>query len=498
MVLNMHTLVRPLLLPGTLLTLATMLLIGCTTSAMQSPSGPLSDPIPAKIQPGDIVVGVEEFMRLPQTQDSGTTMVNDAWARIQYLIPFGNTHGTLMINDTRGVLYLTDDQGQAPVQYLDLRTQDVGFDDSQFPNEMGVASVAFHPEFTSIGKPGFGKFYTAYSAVAQADTSGYLNDDAGSHVSVIREWTAFNPRGREFEGSSREIFRVGQFAPNHNIGTIAFNPIAEVGSADYGVLYVALGDGGAANDPRDYSQSLAAPLGAILRIKTLATRSSGDAAADGHVKQYGIPADNPFVGREAEGIAPEIWVSGLRHAQHFSWDSRGRMFINDIGQNMVEEVNLGVAGANYGWRLREGGFATGFAVGGGQPGEVFSLAASEDEFVYPIAQYDHDEGHAIGSGFFYEGNKIPQLLGKYVFADIVNGRIFYIDADEVTPGVYQDIKELRLSFAGQERALQAVASMANSYMQGRRVDLRLGQDALGELYLLTKADGWVRKLVPLE
>jgi len=475
-------------------------MLGCAVNAVdsgeraQGSAGALMDPIPAKIQTGDIVVGVEDFVRLPQTEDSGTNMVNDAYARIQYLIPFGNTHGTLMINDTRGVLYLTDDQGQPPVKYLDLREQDVGFDDSQFPNEMGVASVAFHPEFTSIGKPGFGKFYTAYSARADSSKPGYLKDDAGSHESVIREWTAFNPRGRVFEGISREIFRAGQFAPNHNIGTIAFNPIAEVGSDDYGVLYVALGDGGAANDPRDYSQSLASPLGAILRIRTLARSGSGE-----QIRQYGIPPDNPFIGREEQGIAPELWVTGLRHAQHFSWDSRGRMFINDIGQNMVEEVNLGVAGANYGWRLREGDFATGFAVPGGQPGEVHTRAErTGDGFTYPIAQYDHDEGNAIGSGFYYEGNKLPELLGKYVFADIVNGRIFYIEAEEVTAGDYQEIRELRLSFAGQERALVDVASMDNSYMSGKRVDLRLGMDALGELYLLTKADGWVRKLVPVK
>lgn len=474
-----------------LLLLAAATTVGHTADTGQMPPGALADPIPAKIAPGDIVVGVEEFVRVPQTEDSGTNMVNEAYARIQYLLPFGNSNSLLMLNDTRGVLYLTDDRARPPVTYLDLREHDVGFDDSQFPNEMGIASVAFHPEFASSGKPGYAKFYTAYSARTDAGKGGYLQDDAGSHVSVIREWTATDPSALEFAGTSREIFRVGQFAPNHNIGTIAFNPTAAADSNDYGVLYVALGDGGAANDPRDYSQSLASPMGAILRIKPTTASHPGDQA-----KPYSVPPDNPFVGREDQAIAPEIWVSGLRHAQHFSWDSRGRMFINDIGQNMVEEVNLGVAGANYGWRLREGGFATGYAVPGGQPGEVHHLAEHTDAFTYPIAQYDHDEGYAIGSGFFYEGRQLPQLQGKYVFADIVNGRIFYIEATDVTPGDYQHIKELRLAFDGEERALLDVASMANSYMAGRRVDLRLSADAQGELYLLTKADGWVRKLVP--
>jgi glucose/arabinose dehydrogenase len=270
------------------------------------------------------------------------------------------------------------------------------------------------------------------------------------------------------------------------IGTIAFNPAAAPGSQDYGVLYIALGDGGAANDPRDYSQSLSSPQGAILRIRPLPAGASATA--------YEVPSDNPFVGQP--GVAAEIWAYGLRHAQHFSWDKAGRMFINDIGQNQLEEVNLGIAGANYGWRLREGSFATGFAVTGGSPGAVYPLKGQGDDFVYPIAQYDHDEGNAIGSGFFYEGEAIAALRGKYVFADIVRGRVFYIDAEQVTPGTYAEIKELRLSFDGQEYRLADVTSMDNSYAAGKRVDLRLGRDAAGELYLLTKSDGWLRKLVP--
>ena len=134
------------------------------------------------------------------------------------------------------------------------------------------------------------------------------------------------------------------------------------------------------------------------------------------------------------------------------------------------------------------------------PGEVHARSVArtpDDTFVYPIAQYDHDEGNAVGSGFLYEGEAIAALHGKYVFADIVRGRIFYIDASDPVPGEYQQIRELRLSFDGEERPLADVTSMNNSYAAGKRVDLRLGRDRHGELYMLTKADGWVRKLVPL-
>jgi len=466
------------------------ILAAFTTLAVQAFAAaptPLTDPIPEKIQKGDIVVAVEEFVRVPQTSDSSTqNSTNEAYARIQYMMPFGFTIGPLVINDLRGVLYRTDVRGTAPSVYLDLREQDVGFDDSMFPNETGVVGIAFHPEFTSIGKPGFGKFYTSYSASSASGTADYLDDDAGSHESVIREWTCLNPRAPVFSGHSREIFRVGQFAPNHNVGTIAFNPIAEIGTPDYGVLYASFGDGGAANDPREYAQSLAEPNGSIIRIDPLGGK-------DG--KAYGIPADNPFV--TDPGIAPEIWAYGLRHTQHFSWDLTGRMFLSDIGQNQVEEVNLGQRGANYGWRVREGTFATAFGVAGGVPGLVYQRPEEDSGFVYPIAQYDHDEGNAIGGGYLYEGNAIAELRGKFVFVDLVRGRVFYIETEQLTSGVLQEIKELRLSFDGVERDLAEQSSFANSYAAGGRVDLRLGIDALGELYLLTKGDGWVRKLVPL-
>ena len=97
------------------------------------------------------------------------------------------------------------------------------------------------------------------------------------------------------------------------------------------------------------------------------------------------------------------------------------MYINDIGQAQIEEVNIGVAGANYGWRVREGTFATAFGIGGVRPNPVYPRPEDTQSFTYPVAQFDHDEGNAISSGFVYEGSAIPQLLGKYVFTDMVTG-----------------------------------------------------------------------------
>ena len=464
--------------------LSVLFVLSSMTLAGAQPE-PLEDPIPETIQKGDLVVGAEEFVRLPRTTESSTGgQTNPAYARLQYLVPIGDGSGRLVVNDLRGPLYITDQQGSAPVTFFDIREQDVGFDDSMFPNETGLVSVAFHPQFGEDGAPGFGKFYTAYSARSDSGVADYLDDSADSHESVIREWTASDPSANRFSGSSREVFRIGQFAPNHNIGTIAFNPHAEPGSADYGLLYACLGDGGAAHDPQDYGQSLAVPQAAIIRIDPL----GGDGT-----RGYGIPSDNPFVGRD--GVAEEIWAYGLRHSQHFSWDTDGRMFSGDIGQNQIEEVNLIRPGGNYGWRVREGTFASGYEVGRG-PGPVYALpTGDEPNFVYPVAQYDHDEGNAVGGGFVYRGQAIPALQGKFVFAEFPRGRLFAFDADAIEEGEQAEITEIRLSFGGTERDLVDVAGFPNTYGPGDRVDLRLGTDDDGELYLLTKGDGWVRKLV---
>jgi glucose/arabinose dehydrogenase len=468
------------------LTCMALVLAAAASHAADPQPTALRDPIPQRIAKGELAVQAVEFVRAPRTSDPAKGPgTNDAYARIQYLLPLPDGSGRLFFNDLRGVLYATDERGSEPRAYLDLREQAADFEGSIFPNETGLMGFAFHPDFGASGRAGYGIFYTAYSVRSESGTAQYLDDDAGSHESVIREWQASDPAAAVFSGSSREVFRVGHFARNHGIGTLGFNPAAARDSADFGKLYFSLGDGGQANDPREYGQSLREPLGAILRIDPLA-RAEG--------RSYGIPQDNPFAARA--GAAPEIWAYGLRHPQQFSWDGEGRMFIADMGQEQVEEINLGVAGANYGWRLREGSFATAFGAGSAErPGPVYALPADPAQFAEPVAQYDHDEGNAVGSGFVYRGRAIPELVGQYVFADLARGRLFYASADALRPGEPAAIQELRVRFGGVEREILEVVGYPNTYRAGTlRADLRLGIDSAGELYLLTKGDGWVRKL----
>ena len=452
--------------------LLALLLVAAGAVAQTRPD-PIPDPIPERIVKGQLRVAVEPFVRAPASGGA-------ARARIQYLLPIPGPGDRLAFNDTRGILYVTDAAGAAPQIYLDLR-EGVGFNNTNFPSESGFMGYAFHPQFATVGAPGYGKLYTAFSANPDGEAD-YAGEGAVQH-SVIREWSAEDAAAATFAGDSRELLRVGQFAPNHNVGTLAFNPTAAADASDYGLLYICFGDGGSGNDPFDNGQRVETPLGAILRIDPLDT----DAGA------YGIPADNPLVGQD--NAAAEIWAWGLRHPQQFSWDpADGRMFIADIGQDQIEEINVGVVGGNYGWRLTEGTFGTGMAHG--LPGgPVYERPTDLPSFIYPVAQYDHDEGRAVAGGFVYRGSGIPALRGKYLFTDIVNGRLFAIDSDGLVPGRPAAIEEVRLTFGGIEQDLIAEAGWPAG--NPRRVDARLGIDHAGELYLLTKGDGWIRRLMPV-
>lgn len=496
---------------------------------------PLANPIADSIESGTISVNAVDFLRLPKTEDAVFSFsTNRAYARIQYMKAAPDESNRVFINDTRGILYVVnmddgedaeedaDEEAEEATVYLDLRVQDVGFYPNAFPNEAGFQGFAFHPDFGNEDAPGYGKFYTAFSADPTTGTADWVEETTSVQESVLMEWTAEDASANVFEGSNRELLRVGQFAANHNIGAVAFNPTAEPESeelesadpdvdgdndddpnlsddgvdeeidktADYGMLYVTIGDGGNAHDPRNNGQNHQNPLGAVLRINPLETE-------DG--EKYSIPEDNPFT--EGDKGFPELWAYGLRHPQHFSWDAEGRMFLIDIGQDQIEEVNIGVPGANYGWRLREGTFATAMSIeSANRNGPVYNRPEEDEEdFVYPIAQYDHDEGYALGSGFVYQGDAIEELQGKYVFADLVKGRVFYIDSEELTPDEPATIHELNIHFNSENASIADIAGMRNPYKPGeQRVDLRLSVDAENELYLLTKGDGWIRKLEPVD
>ena len=165
---------------------------------------------------------------------------------------------------------------------------------------------------------------------------------------MLLEWTAKTPGAATYDGGApRELIRLRQPFANHNGGAIAFNPTARPGTADFGLLYMGIADGGSGGDPMKLAQNLGSAFGKIFRIDPLGKNGRGG--------KYGIPAANPFVST-AEAL-PEIFAYGVRNSQRFGWDSRnGAMFMSDIGQNIVEEVSPVTAGANLGWNVWEGSY----------------------------------------------------------------------------------------------------------------------------------------------
>ncbi|MCF8018378.1 MAG: PQQ-dependent sugar dehydrogenase [Vallitaleaceae bacterium] len=183
---------------------------------------------------------------------------------------------------------------------------------------------------------------------------------------------------------------------NHNGGHISFG-------LD-GYLYIASGDGGSGGDPNNYAQGLGNPLGKILRIDV------GDSYTFNETKGYSIPKDNPFV--DVEGAMEEIYAYGLRNPWKYSFDQiRHVMIAADVGQDAVEEINLIVAGGNYGWSRYEGS-------------ELYKDIDIDGAVEMPIYEYRHNLGQSITGGYTYYGDKIPSLYGVYIYGDFMTGRIW--------------------------------------------------------------------------
>ena len=202
------------------------------------------------------------------------------------------------------------------------------------------------------------------------------------------------------------LIEINQDFNNHNGGDIAFGPD--------GYLYIGLGDGGSGNDPNRRAQDTTNLLGAMLRIDVQGT------GAD-----YTIPPDNLFAGQAKCGPGvnsnncPEIFAWGLRNPWRWSFDpGTDALWLADVGQNAWEEVNIIERGGNYGWRCREGANDTANAadcVGGG--------------LIDPVAEYNHLLGNSITGGAVYRGSAIPDLVGRYVFADYGSGRFWATESD---------------------------------------------------------------------
>jgi glucose/arabinose dehydrogenase len=264
----------------------------------------------------------------------------------------------------------------------------------------------------------------------------------------------------------------------HGFQELTFNPLAKIGETDYGLLYLGIGDGAAAL--RGYPFLCDNPgkiWGSIIRIDP--------AGKDSRNGNYGIPKDNPFV-NDSNKLG-EIWSYGFRNPHRISWDESGsgKIFVTNIGQHSLEEVNLLKKGANYGWPFREGTFLYDATA---NTEIVYPLPEDDSGYTYPVIQFDHDEGNAVSGGFAYNGSEIPLLKNKYIFGDIPRGTLFFSEVSETTDGEQAQIYTIGLELNGELTSFAEIAA-------DQRVDLRFGKDSSGELFIFTKNNGKVYKVI---
>ena len=346
----------------------------------------------------------------------GLALVADGFERPLGLVEQG---GDLYVLEQTGTVRVVRDGRLDERAFLDLR------DRVTTGGERGLLGLAFGPP----GSDGPSEAYVHFS--------GAGGDTVLMRMPIV-DGTAVPEQGRE-------MLRLDQPYGNHNGGQLVVGPD--------GMLYLGLGDGGSGGDPLRAGQDLGTWLGSILRL-------------DPRGEPYAVPADNPYA---AGGGAPEIWVSGLRNPWRFSFDpATGDLWIADVGQNDTEEIDRlapeEAAGANLGWSILEGDRC------------FQSEGCDRTGTVLPVAVYRHADGlgRSVTGGYVYRGDRIPALVGRYVFGDFVGGTVMAIDADAGSDGPVAPTLLARLGFA--------VSSF--------------GTDADGELLVLDYQGGRLFRLVP--
>lgn len=336
--------------------------------------------------------------------------------------------------------------GDDDLVYVALRSGSlVRLDPSAGPDAPTETVLDFSDEVSTDGERGY--LGTAFSPDGERLYASYTNPAGDTRIDEYA--VAGEGADAAIDADSRRlVFAQDQPFSNHNGGHIAFGPD--------GYLYVGLGDGGAAGDPDDRGQDRTDLLGKVLRIDP----SEGATA-------YGVPGDNPF----ADGTdgRPEIWITGVRNPWRFSFDSlTGDLWIGDVGQNEVEEIDFLPAdgqglnagrGANLGWKLMEG--SQGYEGGTAPTG-----------YVPPLADLTHADGNcSVTGGYVYRGAEVPALQGAYLHADLCLSR-------------------LQAMLVDGSRVIRDEADLGDLPDSG---PVSFGQDAAGELYVLSQS-GLISKI----
>jgi len=279
--------------------------------------------------------------------------------------------------------------------FLDIRSQV-----QDGPNEAGLLGMAFHPQFAQNGFV-FLSYTTQIGSDLVSRITRMTSPDGG---------VTLDEESEEIVLSLTQPKINGQVLSNHNGGNIDFGPD--------GFLYIGFGDGGSANDPFGHGQNTNTRFGTLLRINVDDFPANAPAG-----QRFSIPLDNPFA--NGQGGLPEIYAYGLRNPWRFSFDQQnGALWLGDVGQNAVEEIDIIENGGNYGWDAKEG------------PNCFSENPCDDPQFIDPVFSYSQQPGNnrSVTGGFVYRGTDIPGLTGSYVYGDFVSGRMWALSPSTTSDG----------------------------------------------------------------
>jgi hypothetical protein len=420
---------------------------------------------------------IADYATMPMTGSTAfpSATANSAYlARVNFLAEEPGGGSRFFVNDLNGPLYVLDKQNEQFSTYLNFngRGSATGLFDkfvfaSGFAN--GLITFQFDPDYRNNGK-----FYTVHmeqpsasgsllpnnASVPGFDTAGYATTpavttpDGGTRQTVLIQWTDTNIANNTFEGAARELLRLEMSGQIHPMGDLIFNPLAGPGDADWRVMYISIGDGGAGEqgetETRMTPQRLDTLGGKVLRIVPDLDQHTTTSSV-GPNGRYRIPNDNPYTSINDSRVRDELFAVGLRNPHRMSWDvdpenpENNHLIASDIGLHTWEEVNIIQPGRNFGYSQREGNqrLLTNNSTAPLERNDTVpvqitgTVTAGTIVPTYPVAQYGHDFafsefiGDSISSGYVYRGSRIPELYGKYIFGEITTGQIFYCELDEM-------------------------------------------------------------------
>jgi mono/diheme cytochrome c family protein len=435
--------------------------------SMEASLPALSGRLAPSIKKSGIKIALQEIIQIPRlpysTPDLGIVTLRAHPSR----------DGRLFVSDQGGIIY--EVTGAKYRIFLDMREQIEKF--SIGPGiATGLGSFDFHPDYLNNGL-----IYITHAEKYHGQTADYkVSDSLMAEVQwVLSEWKMDDVNSPVFKGTRRELLRLHAPTFGHGAQDLAFIPDVPNQDRNYGLLYWGFGDGGSNNIHRpELGHRRTSFLGSILRIDPRGNNSKNG--------KYGIPSDNPFAADTDRATVKEIYAYGFRNPHRMAWDpaNANRMMVTDIGESNIEEINIVENGGDYGWPVREGSFGISTKK---DLKSVYPLQPADADFYKrPFVQYDHTDGFAISGGYVYDGY-IEALKNKYVFGDIVNGRLFYVN---ISPQLRDStIYELPIWKDRNETNLREMSGV-------KRLHLRIGYDRFGkQLYVITKADGRIYRVV---